>query len=546
MNINMPFIPAFELTMSSTEEWKSLENVATLSMNIEENSIDMHIQYDFISALEMICEVRTSFSNFEHQRISLGYENNQRKMLKAHFDILGHANGLEIDYKFLHLEDFVALLRMDFPFQDWTDMHIDVASQIGEDAINLRAGAGINKLKFGANIFKKKTKNIINLIFKNDFINIILDNDSSKIVRITAESHLLDLSMKMLNLNHFNQNILSELQVDLNEDKKIHVYQSSPMKKKSVMIQNIILPFHINTTVVFDQWKELDELEIQSVAIESQFSSDTAKFVEKSFAFDFSVRRCDHCGDFSLSTRLPGRTPLTARATVSSSPTTSSNNLEIFLGTEKEKDYETLMFQHSFKQDSSTVMEKRHIVKFKTFVFEFDTHSSEALQESSKSASIKWGITDEDLKGLGYLMNKEESSVNSETRLILSHPLNNKEDNILAMIIKNEEYKTNFDMKMFHPDKAKQFSLKVQQSLVLLTFMIFFQGMSKLKNTNQKLDSQLMLGYTMGDSGFRFVDGELTFDKTSHSVTAIINSNKAAIKIQVKGKKLVKLEWFIF
>ena len=43
-----------------------------------------------------------------------------------------------------------------------------------------------------------------------------------------------------------------------------------------------------------------------------------------------------------------------------------------------------------------------------------------------------------------------------------------------------------------------------------------------------------MLGYTMGDSGFRFIDGDVTFDKTSHSVTAIINSNKAAIKIQAK------------
>ena len=76
---------------------------------------------------------------------------------------------------------------------------------------------------------------------------------------------------------------------------------------------------------------------------------------------DFSVRRCDHCGDFSLSATLPGRTPLTARATVSSSSTISSSNLDIFLGTEKENDYERLLFQHTFKQETGTIMEKRHI-----------------------------------------------------------------------------------------------------------------------------------------------------------------------------------------
>ena len=156
MNMNMPFIPVFELAMSSTEQWKSLENMATISISIEGNSMNMHIQYNFISALEISCEVRTSFSHFEHQRFSLGYANDQRKMLKAHLDILGHANGIEIDYKFLSIVDLVVLVRMDFPFQDWTDMHVDVASQIGEDSMNLRAGAGINKLKFGANILVSK------------------------------------------------------------------------------------------------------------------------------------------------------------------------------------------------------------------------------------------------------------------------------------------------------------------------------------------------------------------------------------------------------
>ena len=122
-------------------------------------------------------------------------------MLKAHLDILGHANGIEIDYEFLNIVDLVTLVRMDFPFQDWTDMHVDVASQIGEDSMNLRAGAGINKLKFGANILKKKMKNILDLTFKDNFMNIIFDDDSNKIVRITAESHFLDLSMKMLNIH---------------------------------------------------------------------------------------------------------------------------------------------------------------------------------------------------------------------------------------------------------------------------------------------------------------------------------------------------------
>ena len=239
------------------------------------------------------------------------------------------------------------------------------------------------------------------------------------------------------------------------------------MNKRSVMVQNVIFPFHINTSVIFDLWKESNELDIQSVAIKNQFSWNTAQFVEKSVGFDFSVRRCDHCGDLSLSATLPGRTPFTARATVSSSSTISSSNLDIFLGTEKENDYERLLFQHTFTQESGTIMEKRHIVKFNTFVFEFDTYFSAALHESSSSANMKWGTTVDSLKGLGYLLNKEDSSGYSETRLLLSHPLNKNDDNVLAMIIKNEEHKTYFDMKMFHPNKAKQFSFKVQHFFVV-------------------------------------------------------------------------------
>ena len=57
--------------------------------------------------------------------------------------------------------------------------------------------------------------------------------------------------------------------------------------------------------------------------------------------------------------------------------------------------------------------------------------------------------------------------------------------------------------------------------------------MSKLSNTNQNLNTQMMLGYTMGGSSFRFVDGEINLDKTSHSFTSIMNLNKATIEVQV-------------
>ena len=65
--------------------------------------------------------------------------------------------------------------------------------------------------------------------------------------------------------------------------------------------------------------------------------------------------------------------------------------------------------------------------------------------------------------------------------------------------------------------------------------------MSKLSNTNQYLNTQMMLGYTMGGSSFRFVDGEINLDKTARSFTSIMNLNKATIEIQVNFAKILKV-----
>ena len=79
--------------------------------------------------------------------------------------------------------------------------------------------------------------------------------------------------------------------------------------------------------------------------------------------------------------------------------------------------------------------------------------------------------TGKSLKGLGYLLNNEEREGFSETRLILSHPLDSKDDNILAMILQKKDGKTMFDIKVDHPNKSKQFSLKVCRKNIYLCNM---------------------------------------------------------------------------
>jgi hypothetical protein len=338
VSIDMPFIQ-MELTLSSTEQWNALKNMATIAIELDGNFINAHTKYDFTSGAEVICDVRSSFSHFEHQRFAVGYENSQRKMLKAHVDIFGQANGIEFDYKFIDMKNLVVLAKLDFPFQNWTDMFIDVASQIETDALNLRAGAGINKLKVGVNLLKTKEKIIANLIFKENILNFLLEDDSSKIIRFKAVTQLFDLSMKIMIMNHGNVNLVSHLQLEVNKEMKIDCYQSSHMKRKSIMVQNILVPFHVNTTVIFDLFNELNKPGMKTIGLATQFSWDTDHFKENSLALDFSIRRCDHCGDFSLGARFPGKIPLTTRATFSSSATISSNNLEIYLGTENESDF---------------------------------------------------------------------------------------------------------------------------------------------------------------------------------------------------------------
>eukprot|EP00092_Neocalanus_flemingeri_P021561 GFUD01023385.1.p1 GENE.GFUD01023385.1~~GFUD01023385.1.p1 ORF type:complete len:4113 (+),score=926.88 GFUD01023385.1:759-12341(+) len=527
-SMNMPFIDKVELSLFSAEPWDLLKNTVNMVIDVYGNVMTANIKYDFISGVEIICDSKTSFPRFNYQRLAFGFENSDRKMLKAHINVLGEENGIELDYKFTEITNCVALIKLDFPFHDWTDMYLDVGSQMGSDIINIRAGAGIDKLKIGGNFLKLSKKIITDFIFNDNFINIIYEDDSSKSIRIEAETFLVNTSVKMISMSHANRHLLSEFQMDVNEQKKIHLYQNSLMKITSLMVQDVIFPFYVNIAVYFDQYKDLslsDSL-LETMGISSMFSWDTARFLQNSVLVNFTIRKCENCGDFSLVSRLPGRIPVSVRASVASSPTTTSNSVDIFLGTEKDSSYERILSQHTFFQTSETEYEKRHVVKFKSYVFEFDTHSSNNQGTQAESVNVKWGTAGKSLKGVGYLLKKEENEDHSETRLVLSHPIDSWEDNILAFILQKKDGKTVLDIKADHPNKSKQFSLK---------------GISMLSNTLQNLNTKTLVGYTMGGSSFRYVDAEINVDKTTRTCTAVINSNKETVEIQGKWKSRNKV-----
>ena len=142
--------------------------MVNVAIDLDESFINADITFDFSTGVEIIFDMRTSFPRVEYQRLAIGFENSQRKMMKAHIDVLGEVNGVELDYLFTNIKDCVALIKLDFPFQDWTDMCIDVGSQIKTEMMNLRVGAGINNLKLGGSFLKLKKRIITDLTFNNN------------------------------------------------------------------------------------------------------------------------------------------------------------------------------------------------------------------------------------------------------------------------------------------------------------------------------------------------------------------------------------------
>ena len=53
-------------------------------------------------------------------------------------------------------------------------------------------------------------------------------------------------------------------------------------------------------------------------------------------------------------------------------------------------------------------------------------------------------------------------------------------------------------------------------------------------NSLRNLNTKMLLGYTMRGSAFRYIDAEINIDKTTRTVTGIINSNKETFEIQVR------------
>ena len=337
VDAKLPFVDEVELTLVSTEIWKSYNNVVTISLEFKKHFMETYLTYNILGGFEFILTCQTSFPQFKNQRIAVGFENTERKMLKAHIEIFGERNGLELEYIFTDLKTMACLLKLDFPFHGWTDIYFDFANIISPESgqMNFRAGAGINELRAGLHFYKHAKMTIIDVFVKENYARGILENDQSILVRISGHKQDSTTRMKFYNILQEDMHILTKFGLITDGEWRIFYQKLSPMKMGKFMIKNLYFPVYFSSSLTLDNINQVRNEPLHSVEAALEICSNTADCDNSSMAIDFALRKYKNSGDLSLTSHLPGKPSFTARTSILHSATISANSFELFLGSEK-------------------------------------------------------------------------------------------------------------------------------------------------------------------------------------------------------------------
>ena len=88
-------------------------------------------------------EAETPFTDFEHQRVALGFANSEKKMLKGHLTLWGESHGTELEYLWLSFSQLAILFKIDIP--RWTALTIEARNEMKDSGTEIGGEVRVNE-----------------------------------------------------------------------------------------------------------------------------------------------------------------------------------------------------------------------------------------------------------------------------------------------------------------------------------------------------------------------------------------------------------------
>ena len=504
LQADLPILEKVEASFQSNKEL--LSNSGKFNLMFNDEYITMTFDYDVVDSYELSLSLTSSIEHIQEQAISIGFNNDDRKMLKAHLIWFGEPMGLKLDLNHDNFTSSNILILVDNPLQDWTDFHVHTRSRLHETQMDF-----ILSFKVNDQIIKTYFSNLkgvisTGLLYKNELI--ILDVNPMSYGSLTIKLPWWNSNLKFKNMKSEKESLLKSVVLSFNGEQILWLQHNSITNEINLMVQKVFLPFYFSSDFQLHHFSNTDNIE-QSIRFFVNTCWDTTNIRDESFGFGISFKSS---GDYTLQAKLPGTE--TKRLEVINNGKDSSSNFMVQLSTKNDSSFTTLFEQKSVQFKSGNMQWKIQKLRSDSFCIAYSTYGD--IKQESGVTSVSWGEENCAME-IGVLKRRGKYRKYDEIGNILYFP-ENGHLTTLSLNTKTSQEKEIIDITYKHFNSSKDFSVKIVPTMI---------------DSKLLLKNGILLGYSIGTKKLRYIDIASELSKTEDSVKCSLGHNNALYELQV-------------
>ena len=504
LQADFPMIEKVDISFMAKKEY--LSNSAMFNLMFNDEYFTINFDYDIAESYELSLSMTSSIEHIQEQAISIGFNNDKRKMLKAHVVWFGEPMGLKLDLDHDNITSSNILILFDNPLKDWTDFHVHTRSRVHATQMDL-----ILSFKVNDQILKTFFSNLDGIIstgvlFKKDFIT--LDVNPMNYGSLAIKLPWWNSYIKFKNIKSEKESLLKSAAVFFNGEQILWFQQNYITNEINLMVQKVFLPFYISSHFQLHHFSSTENME-HAMNFFLNTCWDTTEVKKKSIGFGISFKSS---GDFSLEAKLPGTE--TKKLVVLSNGKDSSTNFILQFSSNNDSS-STLLFEQKSVQFMSGNIEWS-IQKLRSNLFCIGYSTFGKSQHGSSLTSVSWG-EEECAMEIGFLKKSKKYKKYEEFGNFLYFP-EKGHFTTLSLIKKRSQDNDIIDITCNKFNSSKDFSIKIIQTMV---------------DSKLFLKTGILFGYSIGTKKLRYIEISSEVSKTEDSVKCSLGHNNALHELQV-------------
>ena len=473
-----PFMGRTNLQLKMEEFIQKFKNKVDFKLRINRDFVKIEVPYDFVNTFECSAQIRSSFHLLRSLGLVIGFENTERKMLKAHLNYFEQCVGIEFDYFFHDIKNMTILLRLDNPFEDWSNIYFELSCLITSKVTKAVAGINLYDNSLGSNMLYQNGKATFNVNYYDERLSFNYEvEDKSFDLFLDVAKQELFINFKTMKIDQ--KTSIVEFNARLNGEKKLCIFVNKFLNKFSVQVNDIYFPFSVDLDFTMDTTVE----SIPTFATNLIFSWENSSNKRSALQFGFTF---GSGGDVSVSLKYPDRSLYTIRILQYSLTSISVLFLEISAHKDSQTK-ETLLRVQSNKIIADNLRTKERSIQIYSNKYQQKVIQTERKHGKCKFEYFGWGEND-NVKGVGYITRERRSGNFHDSEILFFHQIGRLEHDILAVTLKQEDKYFMCDIHFSDQLQLNEFSIKTKSNFV---------------DSPRQLRGFLLFGYTRNKSKLR-------------------------------------------